>query len=125
MKKKALTLLLILINISVIFYINFKIETDISYHSGKDGGIFSGFKMIILLSSIYFLVLTKHNKFIFFIIGFLIGIFSFIVSYFAIFWISNLSDIYFYLLAMLLFVVSFHLIEKQRTMAKLKAKNNI
>ena len=123
MKKKALILLLILINISVIFYINFKIETDISYHSGKDGGIFSGFKMIILLSSIYFLVLTKHNKFIFFIIGFLIGIVSFIVSYFAIFWISNSSDIYFYLLAMLLFVLSFHLIEKHRTIVKLNAKN--
>ena len=123
MKKKALILLLILINISVIFYINFKIETDISYHSGKDGGIFSGFKMIILLSSIYFLVLTKHNKFIFFIIGFLIGIVSFLVSYFAVFWISNSSDIYFYLLAMLLFVLSFHLIEKQRTIVKLKAKN--
>ena len=123
MKKKALILLLILINISIIFYINFKIETDISYHSGKDGGIFSGFKMIILLSSIYFLVLTKHNKFIFFIIGFLIGIVSFIVSYFAIFWISNSSDIYFYLLAMLLFVLSFHLIEKHRTIVKLNAKN--
>ena len=123
MKKKALILLLILINIGVIFYVNFKIETDISYHSGKDGGIFSGFKMIILLSSIYFLVLTKHNKFIFFIIGFLIGIVSFIVSYFAIFWISNSSDIYFYLLAMLLFVLSFHLIEKHRTIVKLNAKN--
>lgn len=123
MKKKALILLLILINISVIFYINFKIETDISYHSGKDGGIFSGFKMIILLSSIYFLVLTKHNKFIFFIIGFLIGIVSFLVSYFAVFWISNSSDIYFYLLAMLLFVLSFHLIEKHRTIVKLNAKN--
>ncbi|PTT02908.1 hypothetical protein DBR27_10750, partial [Flavobacterium sp. HMWF030] len=107
----------------VIFYINFKIETDISYHSGKDGGIFSGFKMIILLSSIYFLVLTKHNKFIFFIIGFLIGIVSFLVSYFAVFWISNSSDIYFYLLAMLLFVLSFHLIEKHRTIVKLNAKN--
>ena len=123
MKKKALILLLILINISVIFYINFKIETDISYHSGKHGGIFSGFKMIILLSSIYFLVLTKHNKFIFFIIGFLIGIVSFLVSYFAVFWISNSSDIYFYLLAMLLFVLSFHLIEKHRTIVKLNAKN--
>lgn len=123
MKKKALILLLILIYIGVIFYVNFKIETDISYHSGKDGGIFSGFKMIILLSSIYFLVLTKHNKFIFFIIGFLIGIVSFIVSYFAIFWISNSSDIYFYLLAMLLFVLSFHLIEKHRTIVKLNAKN--
>jgi len=123
MKKKALILLLILINISVIFYINFKIETDISYHSGKDGGIFSGFKMIILLSSIYFLVLTKHNKFIFFIIGFLIGIVSFLVSYFAVFWISNSSDIYFYLLAMLLFVLSFHLIEKHLTIVKLNAKN--
>ena len=123
MKKKALILLLILINISVIFYINFKIETDISYHSGKDGGIFSGFKMIILLSSIYFLVLTKHNKFIFFIIGFLIGIVSFLVSYFAVFWIFNSSDIYFYLLAMLLFVLSFHLIEKHRTIVKLNAKN--
>ncbi|KIO52113.1 hypothetical protein IW18_13350 [Flavobacterium hibernum] len=123
MKKKALILLLILINISIIFYINFKIETDISYHSGKDGGIFSGFKMIILLSSIYFLVLTKHNKFIFFIIGFLIGIVSFLVSYFAVFWISNSSDIYFYLLAMLLFVLSFHLIEKHRTIVKLNAKN--
>lgn len=123
MKKKALILLLILINISVIFYINFKIETDISYHSGKHGGIFSGFKMIILLSSIYFLVLTKHNKFIFFIIGFLIGIVSFLVSYFAVFWIFNSSDIYFYLLAMLLFVLSFHLIEKYRTIVKLNAKN--
>ena len=123
MKKKALILLLILINIGVIFYVNFKIETDISYHSGKDGGIFSGFKMIILLSSIYFLVLTKHNKFIFFIIGFLIGIVSFLVSYFAVFWISNSSDIYFYLLAMLLFVLSFHLIEKHRTIVKLNAKN--
>jgi len=125
MKRIILIVLLILINISIIFYINFKIATDISYHYGKDGGIFSGLKTIVLLSSVYFLILTKHNKIIFFIIGFIIGIISFIVSYFAVFWISNLSDIYFYLLAMLLFVLSFHHIEKQRTIAKLKAKNKI
>ncbi|MFH6999632.1 hypothetical protein ACHRVZ_17040 [Flavobacterium sp. FlaQc-57] len=122
MKRIALIVLLILINTGVIFYINFKIETDISYHYGKDGGIFSALKMIVLLSAVYFLVLTKHNKFIFFIIGFIVGIVSFIVGYFALFWISGSNDIYFYFFAMVLFILSFHLIEKQRTISKLKAK---
>lgn len=54
MKRGILITLLILINISLIFYINFKIETDLSYHSGKDGGIFTGLKMITFLSTFLF-----------------------------------------------------------------------
>ena len=62
MKRNVLIMLLILINSSVIFYINFKIKTDLSYHYGKDGGVFTGLEMITLLSAFYFLILGKGNK---------------------------------------------------------------
>lgn len=113
MKKIILPTILIVIYIIVIFYIDFKIQTDLSYHAGKDGGFFTGLEMISLMSSIYFLVLSKHNKIGFLMIGLIVGIFSYILSYFTIFCFLNSSDIYYYLIAMIIFILVFHFIEKR------------
>lgn len=120
MKKNILVLLMILTYIGIVFFINHKIETDLSYHYGKDGGIFSGLKMIVILSSVYFFVLTGHNKLFFLLLGFIIGILSFLVSYFTLFALTNFNDIYFYLFAMLISIISFHLLERQIKNSKLR-----
>lgn len=93
MKKIILPTLLIVVYVIVIFYIDFKIQTDLSYHNGKDGGFFTGLEMISIMSSIYFLVLSEHNKIGFLMIGLIIGIFSYIVSYFATFYFLNSINI--------------------------------
>ncbi|TPG33299.1 hypothetical protein EAH81_24550 [Flavobacterium pectinovorum] len=95
-----------------------------SYHSGKDGGMLTGLQMIVILSSIYFLVLSKRNKIIFLFVGFMIGVLSFLISYFVAYGFLNYDDIYCYLFAMIIFIVSFHLIERRReTWKKLKVND--
>lgn len=115
MKRVILIAVLIVINIIVIFYINFKIQTDLSYHSGKDGGFFTGLEMITIMSSIYFLVLSKKNKLIFFMVGLVIGVISYIASYFLTFYFLNSSNLYYYLMAMIIFILIFNFIEKKVT----------
>lgn len=113
MKKIILPTILVVIYIIIIFYIDFKIRTDLSYHAGKDGGFFTGLEMISIMSSIYFLVLSKSNKIGFLMIGLVVGIFSYILSYFATFYVLNSSDVYYYLIAMIIFILIFHFIEKR------------
>lgn len=113
MKKINLSIALVIIYIIIMFYIDFKIKTDLTYHSGKDGGFFAGLAMISIMSSVYFLVMSKQNKIVFFMIGLFIGVISYLLSYFATFYFLNSSDIYYYLLAMILFISLFHIIKKK------------
>lgn len=113
MRKIILPAGLIVIYIIILFYVNFKIQTDLSFHYGKDGGFFTGLEMISIMSTIYFLVLSKKNRIIFLMVGLFVGIMSYIVSYFAFFYFFNSSDIFFYLFAILIFVLIFHFLEKR------------
>ncbi|WP_299677077.1 hypothetical protein [uncultured Tenacibaculum sp.] len=69
-------MILIGITVFVIFFLNYKIETDISYHSGKDNGYFKRFESVIILSVIFYVVISKQKRILYGCIGFLVSIIS-------------------------------------------------
>lgn len=114
MKGYFIMLLLILVNLGVVLYIDYRINLlDLNYYNGKDGGLIVRFQVTIAMSVIYFFVMSKKNKIIFAIYGFLVGILSMVICYLIIGEFTNLSDVFYQLTAMTLFILVFHIIEKK------------
>ena len=47
-----------------------------SYHSGKDGGLFKRLESVILLNILFYLIMSKRNRILYTLIGFVISIIS-------------------------------------------------
>ena len=113
MKRYLIILLLILINLLVIFYIDYRINMpDLNYYNGKDGGLIVRFESTIILSVIYFFVLSKRNRILYSLYGFIVGLFSMIICYLIIGKFTKLNDIFYQLTATILFIIIFHSIRR-------------
>jgi hypothetical protein len=100
----------------VILYLNYRIAIyDMRFYSGKDNGYVVRIESICMLSTLFFLLMCKQKRILNFFLGFMIGIISGIVCYFA----ANIctdnsnTDLLFHILSCLCFVVVFFVIEKR------------
>lgn len=64
----------IIISVIVAFVLNYKIETDINYHTGKDGAYFKRLESIVILSVLFFTIISRNRKIFYGLIGFIISI---------------------------------------------------
>jgi hypothetical protein len=60
----------------IIFFLSYKIRTDISYHAGKDGGYFKRLESIIILSVLFYTLICKKSRILYGFIGFVISLLS-------------------------------------------------
>ena len=108
---------LLLIIASVIIYLDYKISTyDMRFYYGKDDGIFVRLESICELSTLFFLVMSKHNRVLNIIIGFFAGLFSSIFTYLVVLgcfhkYLNN-NDLVFHIISCLVFIKLFFVIEK-------------
>ena len=114
MKKYLIIILLILFNLGVVFYVDYEINLpNILYYNGKDGGLIVRFGTTIIMSTIYFFIMSKKNKIIFSVFGLITGVLTFIMSYLLIGKFTKLNHIFFQLIATTFFISIFHIIEKR------------
>lgn len=115
MKHLSLIILLILFA-ATIFFIEQRIQAyDMRFYWGKDNGLFARFESICVMSSIFFIFLSRGEKIISGIIGLIAGIVSSILSAFITFFILynwiKLSDLAFQIISVVLFIILFYLRE--------------
>lgn len=72
--------LFIAFSIALIEFLEYKIETDLRFHSGKDGGAFVQFESVFCLSILFHILMGQHFL-TRLIIGALIGIVAGILGY--------------------------------------------
>lgn len=107
---------MILLNLIVIFYVDYEINLpNLNFYNGKDGGIIVRFEITIIMSIIYFLIMSNKNRIVFSIYGFIIGILSMIICYLILGKFTKLSDIFYQLIVTVVFILTFHIIEKRKT----------
>ena len=127
-----------IISILVIIYIDNGIRSfDLRFYSSKDNGYVVRLESICLLSSLFFLLMTRHqrikstvkdyilniiNYLYISILGFIIGIVSSIVSYVFISMLPGADTVnkglIFHLLAITLFIVAFYALDKRKMSVK-------
>jgi hypothetical protein len=107
--------ILIAIVISIIIYLEFKINSNLSFHQGKDQGFFIRIESICFLSTIFYFLMTRKKRFIMTFLGFFIGLFSVIISYLICLLIIDFrySGFIFHLLSSLIYIGNFFWIEKR------------
>ena len=115
LKRRTKLIALIICIFIIIFYLEYRINTDSNFHYGKDEGFFIRIKTILIFSPIFFLIMAKHKKIIMMLLGLLIGFVSIIISYLfsALFVEFRYSGLIFSLLSALIYIVNFFLIEKK------------
>lgn len=116
--KKGLKLgILITMIISIIIYLEFKINSDLSFHQGKDQGFFVRIQSICILSMIFYFIMTEKKRFKMMLLGFLLGLASIVISYLIYLLIIDFrySEFVFHSLSALIYIGSFFLIEKKIT----------
>src|SRR5690606_14573197 len=74
--RKIKIYIFIIISMMIVFFLNYKIKTDISYHAGKDGGYFKRLESVIVLSVLFYIVISKRLRILYGFIGFVISILS-------------------------------------------------
>ncbi len=115
MKHLSLIILLILFA-TTIFFIEQRIQAyDMRFYYGKDNGLFARFESICVMSSIFFIFLSRGKKIISGIIGLIAGVISSILSAYITFFILNIwiekSDLAFHIISVVLFIILFYLRE--------------
>jgi len=116
MKKYNLIVLLIVLNLVLVIYLNYKISSfDLRFYYGKDDGFFTRLEATCLMSCLYFGLLSKKRKLLFSIVGFVVGILSILISYLTVFYFLDFDGVFYHLFAILLFIFTFHLIDKRLT----------
>lgn len=114
MKKYLLEGGLIFIYLIVVLFIDYKINLlDLNYYNGKDGGLMLRFETSIIMSVVFFIVMSKNNKILFSLLGIIIGVFSTIISYLLLGSFTTLDDVFYQLGAIFLFTAIFHFIDKR------------
>ncbi len=122
---KHLTLIVLLILFTgTIFFLEQRIQAyDLRFYYGKDNGIFVRFESICIMSSLFFTIQTKGIRFISGIIGLITGIFSSILIWllsFVLYDYIKISDLYFHIFSVTLFITLFYLREYYLNYKKLK-----
>lgn len=112
MSRKIKFITLIILIVSVIIYLNWKISTDLNYHSGKDGGLFCTLESILFLGSLFFVVMAKTKRILFLILGFFGSLISSIIVYLLLGFSNVLDNLPFHLISCLAFVALFFYLEK-------------
>lgn len=113
-RKIKIIVFLVLLLLVVIFLRDLYKLFDKPFYQGKDDGIFAKFQVIVISSALFFFFITRKNRIFNLAIGFIIGIFSGVISYFlAVFILSN-SFFYFlyHIIATSLFIIAFFQVEK-------------
>ncbi len=112
MKKIIIQVLLILVNLVVVYYIDYRIKLpDLNYFNGKDGGLIVRFEATVIMSVIYFVLVS--NKLIYSLYGFIIGLFSIVICYLIFGKFTKLDDVFYQLTATILFILAFHFIDQR------------
>ena len=120
-RKINIIVFLVLLSLVVIFLRDLYKLCDKPFYQGKDDGIFARFQVIVISSALFFFFITRKNRIFNLAIGFIIGIFSGIISYFlAVFIPSNtFFDFSYHIIATSLFIIAFFQIEKHFASKKL------
>jgi ABC-type multidrug transport system permease subunit len=114
--RKIKLIVFIIITTIVIIYVNNRIAAyDMRFYNGKDDGVLARLESVCILSILFFLFMCKQNRIINLILGFIVGLISSIVCYFAAMFISN-DDLLFHVLSCVCFVMVFFAIEKFRSL---------
>lgn len=114
MRRSYIILFLMLLNLVVIFYIDYRIHiADMDFYIGKDDGLTLRFETTIILSIIYFFIISKY-KIVFLLYGFIVGVISFIFCYLIIGKFTKLNEIFYQIIATILFMIVFHLLVKDK-----------
>jgi hypothetical protein len=95
-------------------FLNHKIETDITYHSGKDGGYFKRLESIILLSVLFYVLVSRQKRILYGLIGFVVSIISSFAGVYISYSLHQLlnGDTIMHLIAFGISYLSFFRIEK-------------
>jgi hypothetical protein len=105
-----------------IWYLSARISSyDLRFYSGKDNGYFVRLASICILSSIFWALMTDYSRIKHGILGFVIGIASALIAYFSLISLEDnaMNQVIFHILACLVFMTTFFLFHKSRTI-----KNN-
>lgn len=128
MIRKVKLFVLTIIMTIIIFYYDFKISTyDMRFYSGKDDGLFVVFESIVICSTIFFLIMSEQKRILNILIGFFIGLLTGTLTYIVIAvsigkYLNNMILVY-HIIAFLLCVKLFFVIEKLLTKSKVGIKN--
>ena len=113
MSRKIKFILLIVIILSVIFYLDWKISTgDPNFHSGKDGGLVCTLQSILILGSLFFVVMAKIKRILFFFLGFFVSLISSIFVYLILGFCNVIENLPFHIISCVSFVALFFYFEK-------------
>lgn len=113
MTRKIKFILLIILIISIIAFLEWKISTgDPNFHYGKDGGIFRTLESILLLGSIFFVVMAKTKRILFLLLGFFVSLISSIVVYLILGFSNIFENLIFHIISCLTFIILFFYFEK-------------
>jgi len=115
MKQIILLLFLLLTFIGISLYIIYQIEShNMHYYAGKDNGMFVQFESIIVMSILFYTIMTKRNRIISALVGFGFGIVSGVSGYLLYFSTYDLTNkgIIFPIYSILIFIGLFFLREK-------------
>ena len=131
MKQIILLLFLLLTFIGVSYYIIYQVEShNMNYYWGKDNGMFAQFESIIVMSVLFYTIMTKRNRIISALVGFGFGMVSGITGYLLYFFTYDLINdgIIFPIYSLIIFIGLFFLREKilktDKTTNANTAKNN-
>jgi hypothetical protein len=128
MIRKVKLFVLALLMTFIVFYFDYKISTyDMRFYSGKDDGLFIVFESIVIFSTIFFLIMSKQKRILNVFIGFFIGIFTGILTYIIIalsigIYLNNII-LFYHIIAVLISIKLFFVIEKLLTKSKIETKN--
>jgi hypothetical protein len=93
MKRNILIIFLFILFVGISYYIVLQIESyNMKYYTGKDNGTFAQFESIVIMSCIFYLIVTKKNRFISALTGIGYGILSGISGYLLYFLTDRIID---------------------------------
>lgn len=113
-RKIKIIVFLVLLSLVVIFLRDLYKLFDKPFYQGKDDGIFARFQVIVISSALFFFFITRKNRIFNLAIGFIIGIFSGVISYLlaAFIPLNSFFDFSYHIIATSLFIIAFFQIEK-------------
>jgi hypothetical protein len=120
-RKIKIIAFLVLLLLIVVFLRDLYELFDTPFYQGKDDGIFASFEVVVISSALFFFFMARKNRIFNLAIGFIIGLFSGVISYFlAVFIPSNtFFDFSYPIIATSLFIIAFFQMEKLFTPKKL------
>lgn len=120
-RKIKIIVFLALLLLIVIFLRDLYKLFDTPFYQGKDDGIFARFEVVVISSTLFFFFIARKNRIFNLAIGFIVGLFSGIISYFlAVFIPSNtFFDFSYHIIATSFYIIAFFQIEKLFALKKL------